>query len=97
MTAPTLAAELRNLVEEVGRLILEELGPDERSKNFLVHQGATELSNPTPIVPYGLIQREAARAAGFTGDVCDGCGSFTMRRSGTCLVCTACGTTTGCS
>ena len=38
-----------------------------------------------------------ARLKGFTGDVCESCGSFTMVRNGTCLKCTTCGETSGCS
>jgi ribonucleoside-diphosphate reductase alpha chain len=38
-----------------------------------------------------------AREAGFTGDICDDCGSSQMVRNGTCLKCNACGSTTGCS
>ncbi|MBL8995017.1 MAG: vitamin B12-dependent ribonucleotide reductase, partial [Spirochaetia bacterium] len=34
---------------------------------------------------------------GYTGDVCSDCGSLTMVRNGTCLKCTTCGTTSGCS
>lgn len=41
--------------------------------------------------------RAVATARGYTGDVCGTCGSLAMRRSGVCLVCDACGTTTGCS
>ncbi|MBX9934423.1 MAG: hypothetical protein K2Y56_23400 [Methylobacterium sp.] len=41
--------------------------------------------------------REVARAHGFTGDMCGSCGSFAMKRAGTCLTCQACGSTTGCS
>jgi len=37
------------------------------------------------------------QAQGFTGDVCSYCGSLSMVRSGTCLKCMACGSTTGCS
>ncbi|KQP50804.1 hypothetical protein ASG40_12805 [Methylobacterium sp. Leaf399] len=39
---------------------------------------------------------EIARSRGFTGDACGTCGSFAMRRAGTCLTCQACGSTTGC-
>tara|TARA_B100001564_G_scaffold313699_1_gene287364 strand:+ start:1 stop:1731 length:1731 start_codon:yes stop_codon:yes gene_type:complete len=38
-----------------------------------------------------------AREAGFTGDICDDCGSSKMVRNGTCLKCNDCGSTTGCS
>jgi ribonucleoside-diphosphate reductase alpha chain len=38
-----------------------------------------------------------ARLKGFEGDACPECGNFTMVRNGTCLKCTTCGGTTGCS
>ena len=38
-----------------------------------------------------------ARLQGFTGDCCSGCGSFTMKRNGSCLACVSCGQTSGCS
>ncbi|MBU1100495.1 MAG: vitamin B12-dependent ribonucleotide reductase [Bacteroidetes bacterium] len=38
-----------------------------------------------------------ARERGFTGDICPDCQSMTMVRNGTCLKCTTCGATTGCS
>ena len=38
-----------------------------------------------------------ARARGYVGDSCDECGNFTMVRNGTCLKCTTCGATNGCS
>jgi len=38
-----------------------------------------------------------ARMKGYTGDVCDICGSMTMVRNGTCLKCENCGNTSGCS
>ncbi len=34
---------------------------------------------------------------GYTGDICQSCGSLTMVRNGTCLKCTTCGDTSGCS
>jgi ribonucleoside-diphosphate reductase alpha chain len=38
-----------------------------------------------------------ARNRGYTGDICPDCHSMTMVRNGTCLKCTTCGATTGCS
>src|SRR6266446_9571452 len=38
-----------------------------------------------------------AKLNGFEGDACPECGNFTMVRNGTCLKCTTCGGTTGCS
>ena len=35
--------------------------------------------------------------AGTEGDACRECGQFTLVRNGTCLKCTTCGGTTGCS
>jgi len=45
----------------------------------------------------GNMTREQAKQAGYTGDVCDTCGSTRMKISGHCTVCEGCGTTTGCS
>jgi len=38
-----------------------------------------------------------AKLKGYTGDICDSCGSVTMVRNGTCLKCITCGDTTGCN
>ena len=38
-----------------------------------------------------------ARLKGYEGDACPECGNFTLVRNGTCLKCTTCGGTTGCS
>ncbi|MBI1861238.1 MAG: adenosylcobalamin-dependent ribonucleoside-diphosphate reductase, partial [Deltaproteobacteria bacterium] len=38
-----------------------------------------------------------ARTKGYEGDPCCECGQFTMVRSGTCLRCVSCGSTSGCS
>ncbi|HJQ59345.1 MAG TPA: vitamin B12-dependent ribonucleotide reductase, partial [Vineibacter sp.] len=38
-----------------------------------------------------------ARLKGFEGDACTECGNFTLVRNGTCLKCTTCGSTSGCS
>ncbi|MFA3783012.1 vitamin B12-dependent ribonucleotide reductase [Melioribacteraceae bacterium 4301-Me] len=38
-----------------------------------------------------------AKERGYTGDICPECQSMTMVRNGTCLKCTTCGATTGCS
>ena len=53
---------------------------------------------PKPIGPSAtatLRQREIATASGYTGDCCQTCGGFAMRRTGTCLTCEACGSTSG--
>lgn len=38
-----------------------------------------------------------AKLKGYTGDICQSCGSVTMVRNGTCLKCVTCGDTSGCS
>jgi ribonucleoside-diphosphate reductase alpha chain len=38
-----------------------------------------------------------ARAKGYEGDACHECGNFTLVRNGTCMKCTTCGSTSGCS
>ncbi len=43
----------------------------------------------------GISTGEAEPA--YSGDVCQECGNYTLVRSGTCLHCVNCGTTTGCS
>ena len=40
---------------------------------------------------------EQAKLQGFTGSACSGCGSFKMKRNGSCEVCLDCGATSGCS
>jgi hypothetical protein len=37
-----------------------------------------------------------ARASGYTGNCCDTCGGFRMRRTGVCETCDDCGATGGC-
>lgn len=44
-----------------------------------------------------LTQSEIARESGYTGDPCDVCGAFKLRRTGTCVTCEACGANSGCS
>jgi ribonucleoside-diphosphate reductase alpha chain len=38
-----------------------------------------------------------AKLRGYNGDACGDCGNFTLVRNGTCLKCTTCGSTSGCS
>lgn len=39
----------------------------------------------------------SAKAQGFSGDACDICHNFTLKRTGTCMTCTSCGANSGCS
>src|SRR3989344_1331276 len=40
---------------------------------------------------------EVARQQGYTGSMCSGCGSFKVKRNGSCEACLDCGATSGCS
>ena len=63
-----------------------------------VDEALTQAANqPVAEKPKALSAQEIARQQGYTGDACPSCGHATMVRSGTCLRCTTCGTTTGCS
>jgi ribonucleoside-diphosphate reductase alpha chain len=44
-----------------------------------------------------MAQAKLARLKGYEGDPCPSCANFTLVRSGTCLKCDTCGSTTGCS
>ena len=41
--------------------------------------------------------RKLAKIQGYEGDPCGECGNFTLVRNGTCMKCTTCGATSGCS
>ena len=44
-----------------------------------------------------LAKIREARMKGYEGDSCGECGNFTLVRNGTCMKCTTCGSTSGCS
>ena len=68
-------------------------------------------ANPSAVLESAVAQKRAeiskdeqiaqqirnARMKGYEGDMCTECGQFTMVRNGTCLKCTTCGGTSGCS
>ena len=56
-----------------------------------------QVTTATTVKPGEAAEYEKAKKMGFTGDVCGDCGSMTMVRNGTCLKCTTCGATSGCS
>lgn len=62
-----------------------------------VPSGITQASSRAKQKDGNLEMIKQARLKGFTGDACESCGSFTMVRNGTCLKCTTCGETSGCS
>ncbi len=56
-----------------------------------------DLQNVTKPVNTQDNQIDNAKKQGYTGDICEACGSMTMVRNGTCLKCISCGSTSGCS
>lgn len=51
-----------------------------------------------PAIPdrAAVLPRSQSIACGYTGDACQNCGSFTLRRKGTCLSCDSCSHSSGC-
>lgn len=81
----------------------DEPDPDEIKGEPKSSVGETQ-NEPASTAPTGQVSSTGASAEyrraqkmGFTGDVCGDCGSMTMVRNGTCLKCTTCGSTSGCS
>lgn len=78
------------------RLVVE----DERGL-LLIHSANTvkRLPDPSALISDTIgkqLTRLLMNASPFSGDVCTHCGALAMQRSGTCLTCQACGTSTGC-
>lgn len=64
---------------------------------FTVHPDEFGGSDLPPSPSAAKVRRQISQAQGYTGDPCGHCGSLLLKRSGSCLVCDGCGTTTGCS
>ncbi len=60
-------------------------------------QTLVEDSEHTASVDTASSKIEIAKQQGYTGSMCSGCGSFKMKRNGSCEVCLDCGATSGCS
>ena len=57
------------------------------------HSPASAAPHREPARTATMVQRETA--SGYSGDTCQSCGSFAMKRTGVCLTCEACGSTSG--
>ncbi len=76
------------------------LGHEYLGRQDLVHEkGAspTRRRGSRKRLPAEQVAVAEARARGYTGDKCPGCGSLRLKRNGTCAICEDCGATTGCS
>ncbi|WP_238232486.1 hypothetical protein [Methylobacterium thuringiense] len=88
--------DARAVRQQAAAAALHGLAEGLRAAAGTSHRGtASALSQAPGNTPVAGI-RETAIAQGFTADACDTCGAFAMKRSGTCMTCTACGATTGC-
>ncbi len=56
-----------------------------------------EMTDGVAAVETGTGKMAQAKLQGYTGSMCGGCGSFKMKRNGSCEVCLDCGATSGCS
>jgi ribonucleoside-diphosphate reductase alpha chain len=60
-------------------------------------QAVTVSTHVIEAIDLRLDRIRQARLKGYEGDACGECGNFTLVRNGTCLKCTTCGATSGCS
>jgi ribonucleoside-diphosphate reductase alpha chain len=69
----------------------------ERLEAAVEHKTSTEVEKAVADVAVAPTKIALAKQQGFTGSMCSGCGSFKMKRNGSCEVCLDCGATSGCS
>lgn len=82
--------------EEVLSERVIDLAPEEKSSVIKGNSNGNGQGDTAKVMDT-IQQVQQARNLGYTGDVCPECGNMTMVRNGTCLKCTTCGATTGCS
>jgi hypothetical protein len=57
---------------------------------------SAESTSVTHDQAHTIAKQAMAKQAGYTGDACDNCGAFAVKRTGKCTTCDACGATGGC-
>ncbi|MFA5108291.1 MAG: vitamin B12-dependent ribonucleotide reductase [Candidatus Micrarchaeia archaeon] len=67
----------------------------EKGEDEMLSAGQKQAQTPPSASPHEKIKE--AKALGYTGDPCGGCGSMKVKRNGSCTVCLDCGETSGCS
>lgn len=91
------------LLDEPDRAALIELATRALNKRLAFERAATDPADepvivrkvPSPTAADTMTQGEIARGQGYSGNVCQTCGEFRMKRTGTCETCEACGATSG--
>jgi ribonucleoside-diphosphate reductase alpha chain len=100
MTTSVLDFIFRDLaLAYLGRTDLAQVKPDDlisTSMNRNGHKTGTNGNGNGEALPLDN-EVHVARMKGYEGDPCPVCGHFTLVRSGTCMRCDTCGSTTGCS
>jgi len=86
--------DLAHLNENNNLRATELSRPVKREKEKMAGEGKIEKTGEEKISDSKI---KIARLQGYTGDICESCGSLTMTRNGTCLKCMTCGNTSGCS
>ena len=107
-----ISSEIKTSADIAAKPTLDDVRPQtphiqkSRAPEAKVRSGAEPVMAPLPLaqplVSAGggaalLTRTEQARQSGFEGEACGHCGAMTMVRNGTCLKCTTCGETSGCS
>ncbi len=83
-TPPTLSKKRENGEQNASAQAAQKSAPQPEA----VTAKSTRKSSDTVMV---------ARQQGYTGEMCESCGSSRVKRNGACTVCEDCGTTSGCS
>lgn len=78
-----------------GQPIIQMPTPKSTAPQIAATLMAGEVDLVPPVRP--ALDKKQARLSGYTGDACTACQSMQVKRNGSCLVCEACGQTTGCS
>jgi ribonucleotide reductase alpha subunit len=93
---PEVDTVTRDVLEEASFHVAYIPGVDGRRQKAKTHVEATPKTSKEPTIEVYQAVR-VARLQGYEGDACSECANFTMVRNGTCLKCTTCGATSGCS
>jgi ribonucleoside-diphosphate reductase alpha chain len=100
MTTSVLDFIFRDLaLSYLGRTDLVQVKPDDLIATSMAKNGGARTDTNGAhgeLVPVES-DIKVAKMKGYEGDPCPVCGHFTLVRSGTCMRCDTCGSTTGCS
>jgi ribonucleoside-diphosphate reductase alpha chain len=95
MTTSVLDFIFRDLaLSYQGRTDLVQVKPDDLIATDTNKNGHHPVENGEAVLDD---EAHVAKLKGYEGDPCPVCGHFTLVRSGTCMRCDTCGSTTGCS